>query len=131
MTTPSDPAAFDVGRLRALLERGGDVTVLDVRPTVEREEWSIPGSLHQDAYQALRAGDPDALAYGALPRDKPVVAVCAMGRTSTIATRLLRECGYDAYSLAGGVKAWSLVWNTAELAEPRAFPIQVRRPGKG
>src|SRR5436309_15627294 len=48
--------------LRELLERGAPVTVLDVRPPAERAEWSIPGSVHADAYEALRRGDPTALA---------------------------------------------------------------------
>lgn len=39
----------------------------------------------------------------------------------------------DARSLAGGMKAWSLAWNAAEvlLSDPTARVIQVRRTGKG
>ena len=45
----------------------------------------------------------------------------------------LRERGYDARSLSGGMKAWSLAWNTAEapLATSEAKVIQLRRTGKG
>jgi glyoxylase-like metal-dependent hydrolase (beta-lactamase superfamily II) len=40
--------------------------------------------------------------------------------------------GLDAASLAGGIKAWSLAWNIAELALTRAAHVaQVRRTGKG
>ena len=49
-----------VETLRAWLEEGRPVTVLDVRPTVERAEWAIPGSIHIDAYDALRAHNPAA-----------------------------------------------------------------------
>jgi len=122
---------LEVDDLRELLERGDDVTVLDVRPAEERAEWFIPGSVHRDAYQALRAGDPSALADVALAGNAPVVAVCAMGRTSVIAAALLRQRGYRAYSLGGGMKAWSLAWNTAELPAPNASLVQVRRTGKG
>src|SRR2546423_292817 len=48
--------------LRELLERGAPVTVLDVRPPAERAEWRIPGSVHADAYDAPRRGDPNPLA---------------------------------------------------------------------
>src|SRR5438105_1021027 len=47
--------------LRDLLEQGTAVTVLDVRPAAERAEWAIPRSVHVDAYDALRRGDPTAL----------------------------------------------------------------------
>src|SRR5439155_691173 len=46
MTAPS----ISTDDLRELLERGAPVTVLDVRPAAERAEWSIPGSVHADAW---------------------------------------------------------------------------------
>ena len=52
-----------------------------------------------------------------VPRDRPVVTVCGAGKVSLIAMELLRERGYDAHSLAGGMKAWSLAWNVAEVSE--------------
>jgi glyoxylase-like metal-dependent hydrolase (beta-lactamase superfamily II) len=46
---------------------------------------------------------------------------------------MLGDRGFDARSLAGGMKAWSLAWNAAEvpLPGPSARVIQVRRTGKG
>jgi glyoxylase-like metal-dependent hydrolase (beta-lactamase superfamily II) len=63
----------------------------------------------------------------------PVVAVCAAGRVSQTATALLLARGLEVYSLTGGMRAWSLAWNTAEVALPAggARVIQVRRVGKG
>ena len=118
--------------LREWLEQGKPVTVVDVRPAAERAEWAIPGSLHIDAYKKLREGDPNALAGLEVPPDKPVVAVCARGRTSLMALEHLRARGLQAYSMDGGMKAWSLVWNTAEVpVAGSARLIQVRRTGKG
>jgi glyoxylase-like metal-dependent hydrolase (beta-lactamase superfamily II) len=124
---------IDVETLRAWLEEGRPVTVLDIRPTSERAEWAIPGSIHIDAYNALKANDPKALADVALPGDAPVVTVCAAGKTSLIAAELLCTRGIQAFSLDGGMKAWSLAWNTAEVSLPgnEAHVIQVRRTGKG
>ena len=76
--------------LRELLERGAMVTVLDVRPAAERAEWSIPGSLHADAYEALRRGDPTVLAGFHPTNGDRVVTVCAAERTSMLAAERLR-----------------------------------------
>jgi len=125
-----------VNELRAALEDGRPLTVLDVRPTAQRAEWSIPDSRHVDAYDELWRGESASLCAAAeqLPRDRPVIAVCAMGRTSLIAAEILQQLGFDAYSLSGGMTAWSEAWNTAEVALPGAVPVtvvQVRRTGKG
>jgi glyoxylase-like metal-dependent hydrolase (beta-lactamase superfamily II) len=124
---------ISVNALRDLLERGEPVTVLDVRPTAQREEWSIPGSRHVDAYEALWAGDAGALSRVELPEDRPVVTVCAVGNTSLLAADQLRGRGLKALSLHGGMRAWSLAWNAADVAVPgsQATVIQVRRTGKG
>ena len=124
---------IDVETLRVWLEEGRPVTVLDVRPTVERAEWAIPGSIHIDAYDALRAHNPAALADVDVPSDGPVVTVCAAGKTSQIAAEQLHARGLQALSLDGGMKAWSLAWNTAEVPVPAndVRVIQVRRTGKG
>src|SRR5216110_862236 len=119
--------------LRELLERGAPVTVLDVRPAAELAEWSIPGSVHADAYDALRRGDPSALADFRPRNCDRVVTVCAAGKTSLLAAERLRARGLDAVSLEGGMRAWSLAWNTAEVPCPgsTARIVQLRRTGKG
>jgi glyoxylase-like metal-dependent hydrolase (beta-lactamase superfamily II) len=124
---------INVETLRTWLEEGVPVTVLDVRPTDEREEWTIPGSMHIDAYDALRANDPKALAGVKFPGDRPVVTVCAAGKTSLIAAQQLQERGIQTLSLEGGMKAWSLAWNVAEVpvAGDAVHVVQVRRTGKG
>jgi glyoxylase-like metal-dependent hydrolase (beta-lactamase superfamily II)/rhodanese-related sulfurtransferase len=122
-----------VETLRGWLDQGRPVTVLDVRPLAERREWAIPGSLHRDVYERLKAGDPRALAGFEPPPGQPVITVCAAGKTSRIAAEQLRSQGIQALSLQGGMKAWSLAWNTAQvpLASGRARVVQVRRTGKG
>jgi glyoxylase-like metal-dependent hydrolase (beta-lactamase superfamily II) len=124
---------IDVETLRRWLEEGRPVTVLDVRPAAERAEWAIPGSLHLDAYDALKAHDPAAMADVDVPSDGPVVTVCAAGKTSLIAAEQLAARGVEALSLEGGMKAWSVAWNAAEVPLPGSAVrvIQVRRTGKG
>jgi glyoxylase-like metal-dependent hydrolase (beta-lactamase superfamily II) len=52
---------------------------------------------------------------------------------SQLAAEQLRARGFQAFSLTGGMKAWSLAWNSAEVSLPKseARIIQVRRTGKG
>ena len=124
---------IDVETLRAWLEEGRPVTLLDIRPMHERVEWSIPGSIHINAYDALKANDPKALANVEFPSDIPVVTVCAAGKTSLVAAQQLQARGIQALSLEGGMKAWSLAWNIAEVPVPTGTVriLQVRRTGKG
>ena len=123
---------ISAGTLREWLEEGREVTVVDVRPAEDRAQWSIPGSVHVDAYAALKSGDPDALDALRLLPGVPVVTVCNAGVVSRIATELLAARGVDAVSLAGGMKAWSLAWNTAEVPMAGGVAVvQVRRTGKG
>lgn len=61
--------------LREMLNQGQPVTVLDVRHANEWAEWSIPGSLNADVYDALKANDPAALGGVDLPAGRPVVTV--------------------------------------------------------
>ena len=117
--------------LRAWLENGKPVFILDVRPKEQREEWQIPGSHYINAYQRLRAGDPSVMNEVSIPDDIPVVAVCEAGQTSRIAARQLMKKGIEVYSLEGGMKAWSLAWNEAKLKNENVTIIQVRRTGKG
>jgi len=125
---------MDVGALREMLDAGQPITIVDVRPDEEWSEWRIPGSVHVDVYDALKAGQrPAALATLDLPRDQPVVTVCGAGKTSLLAAEQLRERGIPAHSLAGGMKAWSLAWNSAAVpvSGGTARVVQVRRTGKG
>jgi glyoxylase-like metal-dependent hydrolase (beta-lactamase superfamily II) len=133
MTHQQTRPAIDVAELREMLAAHAPVTVLDIRTAEEHAEWAIPGSLHVDAYEALKAGDPEALAAADIPRDAPVVTVCGAGKVSLTAMAQLRARGYDARSLAGGMKAWSLAWNSAEapVTGSAATVVQVRRTGKG
>jgi glyoxylase-like metal-dependent hydrolase (beta-lactamase superfamily II) len=124
---------IETDTLREWLDGQQPVTVLDIRTDDDRAQWAIPGSVHLNAYEALRMGHPGVLADATFPRDRPVVTVCNAGRVSQTAAEMLADRGFDARSLAGGMKAWSLAWNVAEvlLSDATARVIQVRRTGKG
>jgi glyoxylase-like metal-dependent hydrolase (beta-lactamase superfamily II)/rhodanese-related sulfurtransferase len=119
--------------LREWLDAQQPVTVLDIRTDDDRSQWAIPGSVHLNVFEALRAGQPGALADTPLPTDRPIVTVCNAGRVSQTAADVLTARGFDASSLSGGMKAWSLAWNAADVAlsDMSVRVIQVRRTGKG
>lgn len=117
--------------LRTWLEAGKEVSILDIRPIQERAEWYIPGSIYFNAYDKLKANNPNALQGLHLDKTVPVVTICAGGKTSLIAAGLLQGQGYGACSLQGGMKGWSLSWNTAGILYPGFEIIQFRRTGKG
>jgi hydroxyacylglutathione hydrolase len=74
--------------------------VIDVRQANEYAAGHVPGSIH------FAAGSlPDRL--DDLPRDRPIVTICASGMRSSIAASLLRSAGFDDVSwVASGVPAW-------------------------
>ena len=115
--------------LQDLLAAGQPVTVVDIRTPADRD-WSIPGSIHIDAYDAVKSGSLGPLASCDFSTG-PVVTVCGTGRTAAIATDLLRARGVQAVTLEGGMRAWSLAWNTAETSIAGCEIVQVRRTGKG
>ena len=117
--------------LRTWLEEGKPVFVLDVRPEEQRKEWRIPRSAYLGGYKRVNEGDMSVLDEINIPETTKVVTVCAAGRTSQVAATALREKGIDAYSLEGGMKSWTLAWNTAAIDLGNFEIIQVRRTGKG
>jgi glyoxylase-like metal-dependent hydrolase (beta-lactamase superfamily II) len=124
---------IDTETLCRWLETGRQVIVLDIRSAADRATWAIPGSLHVDAYADLKVRNTHALDGISLPTDVPVVTVCNAGHVSQTASEQLKARGINASSLEGGMRAWSLSWNTADVSLPnsRARVIQVRRVGKG
>ena len=122
MSTDSSTTVPEVtpDRLRTILDEGRPAEVLDVRPREQYESWHVPGSRHVGGYEALKAGQEDIYDDLSLPDDRPVVTVCSAGRTSRMAARQLREEGVEAYSLAGGMRAWTFAWNAATKQLPEA-----------
>lgn len=120
---------ISVRQLQELLASGEPVTVLDIRSPTDRDWW-IPGSVLVDAYDAVKSGSLGLLAHrNLLPG--PVVTVCETGTAAAAATDLFRAAGVGAMTLEGGMRAWSLAWNTAETTISGCQIVQVRRTGKG
>lgn len=103
---------ISVEELQDKLNNKEPVLILDVRPSGQRQEWQIKESIHIDAYEQLNVGDETALDMVDIPANAPVVTVCAAGKTSLLASELLRRKGIHAYSLEGGNNLESTQWRT-------------------
>jgi len=88
-----------------------EAVLLDVR---EDDEWAaghIAGAVHVPMMQL-----PQRLQYepGPITPENPVVVVCKMGGRSAQVTAWLRNQGYDALNLAGGMLAWDVAGRPME-----------------
>jgi rhodanese-related sulfurtransferase len=100
---------IDARTLRDMLERGERVTLVDVRKREQHEAQTIPGSVNFDAYEALHAGDERAMEGFDLPEGERVVTFCNRGASGAVAAEQLRQRGYEAHSLEGGLEAWKVL----------------------
>ena len=71
------PATISASELRTLLEQGRPLTIVDIRRPDDRE-WTIPGSVTVDAYDAVNAGQLGAVAE-LIFDSRPAVMVCGRG----------------------------------------------------
>lgn len=95
----TEPAVPEISPSEAAgLAELGQVTLLDVR---QPHEWQA-GRAARARHIPLDQLDP-----GALPRDRPVVAVCRSGNRSRRAVELLLAAGHDASNMVGGMQAWA------------------------
>lgn len=75
------------------------VQIVDVRPKPLADAYPTPGVVINIPFATLRAN------LGKLDRMRPVITVCAFGKMSYFAARILAQEGFDVCSLSGGLKA--------------------------
>ena len=79
----------------------GEIELLDVRETDERDDGFIPGSRHLPYRTARQAAE------NGLCGEKPIVTICESGPRAAIAASVLHAAGLDARPvLDGGVTSW-------------------------
>jgi len=89
-----------VQQLRERLNRSEDLMVLDVRSNDEWEQYHIEGATHiYVGHLKERVNE--------LPKDKPIVVLCNVGRRSSLAASILLKSRYrDLYNVLGSMTAW-------------------------
>src|SRR6201999_232829 len=71
--------------------------LLDLRQKPAFQSWHYPGALHLNLPHALAA-------YRSFARDRPYVLVCEVGLKSAHLAEQMKEAGFEAYQLKGGLK---------------------------
>lgn len=77
-----------------------NLIILDVRQPAETQSGIIPGATLIPLTELGRRIDE-------LPRDKPVLTICASSHRSPMAARRLAKAGYTVTDVAGGMGAWA------------------------
>jgi rhodanese-related sulfurtransferase len=93
-----------------------DAVLLDVR---EDDEWAaghIAGALHVPMMRVPQQLQHDP---GPLTPDATIVVVCKVGSRSAQVTAWLRQQGYEAANLAGGMYAWEAAGRAIEASDDR------------
>ena len=86
---------------KSLIETRRDLLLVDVRSPEEFQGGSLPGATLIPFWDFAK-GRYD------LPKDKPILLICAVGGRSLACGQLLASKGYrEVYNLKGGLEAWS------------------------
>src|SRR6266849_11019519 len=117
------------------LDRGEPLQVIDLRApeTVERGHIVLGPELEFHAHPNSKLfALPDVTALE-LDTTRPIAVVCGHGNSSKKATAFLRERGYEAYSVIGGMAAWETVYVARHLSPTPSLShvVQLDRVGKG
>jgi rhodanese-related sulfurtransferase len=86
-------------RVKEILE-AGEAVLIDVREPYEWDAGRIADATHIELERLGGRAEE-------LPKDKPVIFQCRMGRRSALATQAFRAVGFDAYNMRGGIEAWA------------------------
>lgn len=98
---PLDESSLEVSAEElAELRRSDEIQIVDCREADEWAEGHISGARHVSLNEIPAQAET-------IDREQPVVLVCGAGNRSAMATEALRTAGYRAWSLEGGLRAWS------------------------
>lgn len=117
------------------LDRGEALQVLDVRAPekVERGHIALGAELDFHAHPNSKLFALPDVKELPLDASRPIAVVCNHGNSSKKTTAFLRERGYEAYSVIGGMAAWETVYVARRLTPTPSLShiVQLDRVGKG
>ena len=91
---------LSVHQLKAMMDRGDELLVLDTRGQDEWKTGHIKRALH------IYVGHLEQR-LAEVPRDKPIAVICNVGHRAGLGASILLRAGYQTvYNVLGSVKAW-------------------------
>jgi rhodanese-related sulfurtransferase len=103
VTIPGPVPSVDVAEAARQLGGADDATrplLIDVREDYEFRALRVPGAV-------LLPMSTMTERYGSLPRDRPLLVMCAAGRRSLVVAEFLGRNGFSAVTnVDGGIDAW-------------------------
>jgi glyoxylase-like metal-dependent hydrolase (beta-lactamase superfamily II)/rhodanese-related sulfurtransferase len=127
-TTPED--------LKARIDGGEPVTILDSRMASDYEEWRIDGenveSINVPYFEFLDEEIPEDV-LERIPEDEHVTVLCAKGGASEYVAATLVERGYDVDHLEDGMNGWASIYEAEEVTayDGPGTVLQYQRPSSG
>jgi len=100
------------------------LALLDVRTPEEFAAWSIDGAVNLPLDELADRLDE-------VPRDRPILTICAAGNRSRAAAEFLAQQGFEVAEVTGGMAAWASVYDEVAVELDGLTCVQVRRRGKG
>ncbi len=96
------------------MPKDGSITFLDVRSEFEYARGYAEGFINLPVDNLRRR-------INELPKDKKVIVMCQSGLRSYLATRILKQNGFDAYNFVGGYTFYNVINNDKLIAE-QSYP---------
>ena len=133
----ADVAATDATELKARIDAGEPVAILDTRETDAYQSWNISAENVQAVnipyHQFMEGLTPEL--ESELPNTAPgqsIYVVCGKGISSVYVAELLVAGGYDATNLDDGMEGWATLYEYGELRLPSGTLVrQYQRPSSG
>jgi glyoxylase-like metal-dependent hydrolase (beta-lactamase superfamily II) len=120
--------------LKAELDAGLDLFLLDLRNQDEFAQWRIEGrkpipTLNIPYFEFL---EDEAGVMAQLPKDQEITLICAKGGASEYVAEVLMENGFRVRNVAGGMLAWSVLYDAKPVAREANYALkQINRVAKG
>jgi len=135
-TPESDVDSITAEMLKARIDGGDSVTLLDARMASDYEEWKIDGenvtSINVPYFEFLDEDIADDV-LAQIPENEHVTVLCAKGGASEFVAGALADRGYDGDHLEEGMNGWASIYEAHEVTEydgPGTL-LQYQRPSSG
>ena len=122
--------------LKARIDDGEQVTILDARTAADFDEWHIDGPNVEIAnvpYYDFIGEEVDQELLDRVPEGDPLVVLCAKGGASEYVAGELKQAGRDVVHLEDGMNGWARIYERQEVTryDGPGTLYQYQRPSSG